>query len=522
MHSEPEHAIPRSPYQLLLLSFLLSQCDLSTYPDWQISELKELNLSGCSLSVLPGDVALWSKLASLKKIDLNGNLLKDLPAALEVLAPSLEIMFLSENLFQVVPEVIGRLARLRLLSLRGNKLRELTTVNLPSNSLEWLILTNNRIERIDTNVRDLIRLRKLMLSHNLLDSIPTELAECKALELVRLASNRIAAPIPSQVAMLPKLAWISLSGNPIFKTPQMREKEISENDITLDRAAVLGKGASGMVFRGKYNGQDVAVKMFKDQSTGSDGNAIDEAAINGLVSHPLAVSAIGVLRSEDNPGTYSGMVMDLLRGTHSLGKVPSFETVTRDAEPALHAKGLTNDQVYGTIWNVASALKYIHSELGLSHGDIYLHNILQDGDGVARLSDWGGELEHIKLSHLTFLTQLCTYNDLCHVFINAASFVYDRKNVSQALKFQKIEVLAFGRLVQDLFEWHMQIAVPDSTEPPYRGKDRGRPMGEGPLYDLIQSILQPDQGDRPTFDDIKQMLSKMPEFEEAIKTEIVA
>jgi hypothetical protein len=396
VHSEPEHAIPRSPYQLLLLlSCLLSQCDLSTYPDWQISELKELNLSGCNLSVLPGDVALWSKLASLKKIDLNGNLLKDLPAALEVLAPSLEIMFLSENLFQVVPEVIGRLARLRLLSLRGNKLRELTTVNLPSNSLEWLILTNNRIERIDTNVRDLIRLRKLMLSHNLLDSIPAELGECKALELVRLASNHVAKPIPSQVAMLPKLAWISLSGNPIFKTPQMREKEISENDITLDRAAVLGKGASGMVFRGKYNGQDVAVKMFKDQSTGSDGNAIDEAAINGLVSHPLAVSAIGVLRSEDNPGTYSGMVMDLLRGTHSLGKVPSFETVTRDAEPALHAKGLTNHQVYGTIWNVASALKYIHSELGLSHGDIYLHNILQDGDGVARLSDWGGELEHI-------------------------------------------------------------------------------------------------------------------------------
>ena len=91
----------------------------------------------------------------------------------------------------------------------------------------------------------------------------------------------------------------------------------------------------------------------------------------------------------------------------------------------------------------------------------------------------------------------------------------------QALLFQKIEVLAFGRLVQDLFEWHMQIAVPDSTEPPYRGKDRGRAMGEGPLYDLIQSILQPDQSDRPTFDDIKQMLSKMPEFEEAIKTEIV-
>ena len=119
-------------------------------------------------------------------------------------------------MFQVIPEVIGRLARLRVLSLRGNKLQELTTVNLPSNSLEWLILTNNRIERIDTNVRDLIRLRKVMLSHNLLDSIPAKLAECKALELVRFASNHIATPIPSQVAMLPKLAWISLSGNPIF------------------------------------------------------------------------------------------------------------------------------------------------------------------------------------------------------------------------------------------------------------------------------------------------------------------
>lgn len=463
----------------------LDRCDLRTYPLWQIGQLKELNLSGCEHINIPDDSELWSRFTSLKKLDLNNNYLSDLPEALGALSPSLEILFLSENKFESIPEVIGKLSRLRVLSLRGNSLRELSTSNMPITSLVWLILTNNRIGRIDTNVSDLKFLRKLMLSHNEIASVPVELGECKDLELIRLSNNKLKS-MPKEVITLPKLAWISLSGNPMSIPPKAVEKVIKESDIEM-QSKILGKGASGTVYKAKYDGKDVAVKVFKEKSKGSDGNAADEAAINGLINHPLAVSAIGVIPLEGDDG-YKGMVMNLLDGTYPLGKVPSFETVTRNEGPAPHSENMSNEQVLSAVWNIASVLEYIHSSVGVSHSDVYLHNVLRDGHFVARLSDWG------------------------------ASFIYDRKDSDSAAIFERIEVLAFGRLVQSLFDWHLNIAVPDSTEPPkYLGKNRkGRMMDEGPLKELIASVLKPDQANRPKFSLIKEKLESMPEFKEFV------
>ena len=260
---------------------------------------------------------------------------------------------------------------------------------------------------------------------------------------------------------------------------------LSFRSVSFDESAVLGYGASGTVYNGKFSGKDVAVKIFRQQSMGSDGNPEDEAAINALVDHPLAVSALGVFLSEENgSAAHEGMVMELLPNARPLGRVPSFSTVTRDAGPTDDTKDLSKDQVLSVVWNVATALEHVHSDVGVSNGDIYLHNILQCGSGVARLSDWG------------------------------AGFVYDR-NSELAEIFERIEVLAFGRLVQDLFDWHLNTAVPDSSEPAdFLGRSRGTPMEKGPLYDLMKSILQP-QKERPSFRMIKEALSSMPEFETA-------
>lgn len=76
--------------------------------------------------------------------------------------------------------------------------------------------------------------------------------------------------------------------------------------------------------------------------------------------------------------------------------------------------------------------------------------------------------------------------------------------------FEKIEVLAFGRLVQDLFLWYFGLACPDSTE----SNDLcNTSINEGPFKDLMASILQPDQTTRPTFGEIKEKLAGMPEFQ---------
>ncbi|KAL7471017.1 hypothetical protein ACHAXS_011302 [Conticribra weissflogii] len=445
----------------------------------QHDDAEELNLSStptCNLSNL-------GRFKCLKKLDLNNNSLSTLPSAFGCLAPTLEILFLSENSFETIPAVIGELSNLRMLSLRGNKLRRLSSANLPTQSLVWLILTNNEITVIDPSVKELKHLRKLMLSHNKIKAIPPALGKCRDLELVRLANNEINVPLPIDFLTLPKLAWISLAGNEISHCHHITKKEVPKSSVTYDTNSVLGYGASGTVYNGKFNGKDVAVKIFKQQSKGSDGNPEDEAAINALVDHPLAVSALGVFLSEKDNNIHEGMVMELLPNARPLGRVPSFRTVTRDAGPTDNAVGLTEEQVRHVIWNVATALEHVHSDVGVSNGDVYLHNILQCGEGIARVSDWG------------------------------ASFLYDR-NSERAEFFEKIEVLAFGRLVQDLFDWHLNIAVPDSTESAdFLGINRGETMASGPLNDLLQSILQPDQKKRPTFHAIKDTLSKLPEFE---------
>eukprot|EP00984_Skeletonema_dohrnii_P015000 scaffold6421_cov99-Skeletonema_dohrnii-CCMP3373.AAC.3 len=455
-----------------------TRCDLSTYPLWKISELKELNLSGCGNHLnLPDEPSLWTSFSALKKLDLNNNQLNTLPQSIEHL-PSLEILFLSENEFGVIPKVIKQLKKLRVLSLRGNLITNLSTLNLPTATLEWLILTSNRIQTIDADIKDLKLLKKLMLSHNDISEIPAELPPY--LELVRLADNNIRS-VPTSVLTLSKLAWISLSGNPfssLQSTSTQEAKVIPESELEIYESDVLGSGASGKVYKGAYQGEDVAVKVFKAMSKGSDGNSEDEAYINSLIDTPFAISALGAIPAAEGEGKYKGMVMKLLDGTNPMGKVPSFQTVTRDEGPAPHATNLSTQQVMGAIWNMVNALEYIHAR-GVCHGDVYLHNVLRDGKGVARLSDWG------------------------------ASFVYDRTLVEVASSIEKIEVLAFGRLVQDLFSWNLNVAVPDSTE---LGSYLNTKSGSKTMS-LIASILQKDQSKRPTFREIKETLATIPEFE---------
>jgi serine/threonine protein kinase len=129
------------------------------------------------------------------------------------------------------------------------------------------------------------------------------------------------------------------------------------------------------------------------------------------------------------------------------------------------------------VYNVAIVLEHIHSS-GVVNGDVYLHNILQCGESGSKVSDFG------------------------------ASFVYDRDKYPI---FERIEVLAFGRLVQDLFLWHLDTAITDTTEHPQGTKT----LEKGLFSDLMELILQPNQLGRPSFRDIQDTLSFLPEFSAA-------
>lgn len=83
-----------------------------------------------------------------------------------------------------------------------------------------------------------------------------------------------------------------------------------------------------------------------------------------------------------------------------------------------------------------------------------------DGDKVSRISDWG------------------------------ASFAYNRDDAEQADLIEKIEVLAFGRLVQDLVSWHSDVIVVPKE-----------------IQDLLVQIVESETTERPNFRTIKEKLS---------------
>jgi hypothetical protein len=152
-----------------------------------------------------------------------------------------------------------------------------------------------------------------VLAGNRLSDLPSSLAELTALELVRLSSNRFET-FPPWLARLPKLAWISWSGNPVERdlAPAVAEP-VSWADLDIgDR---LGGGASGDVHRATWRSDNlnepfsVAVKLFRGSMT-SDGSPDTEIAGGGAT--PQSYGGAG--EPVGSPGAKRGAIDAALAG----------------------------------------------------------------------------------------------------------------------------------------------------------------------------------------------------------------
>lgn len=296
---------------------------------------------------------------------------------------------------------------------------------IPENSLpgtlRWLILTNNAITELPRSIGNCSRLQKCMLAGNQLTSIPSELRNCKKLGLLRLSANRIESLPNWLFEDMPELSFLAFAGNPCvergIENPVL--DEIHWNELAVHE--VLGQGASGIISKGIWTEAEigekkhVAVKVFKGDVT-SDGSPLDEMdACIGVGKHPHVISTIGKVHS--HPETKKGLVLELIPPNFTvLGQPPSLETCTRDNFP----EGLvfSGRKIKRILTSIASAALHLH-EKGISHGDLYAHNILIDEAGHALLGDFG------------------------------AATVYG-KNHPNAAAIERLEVLAFGHLIEDM------------------------------------------------------------------------
>lgn len=366
-------------------------------------------------------------LLSLTKVDLFNCGLSLLPSNLPEILPNLSVLFLTNNNFSILPEVVGRCSNLQMVAFKNNGMKEIHPDALQS-QMRWLILTGNQLTELPESIGRCTKLQKLMLSGNLLRELPSSISNLSNLELIRLSCNHLEAP-PQRLLQLKSLRWVALSNNPFLEKYCEERKASIEldtslqviNNPTLDQEdwPVLGKGAGGVTRKVLWDNKDIAVKTYVGELT-SDGSPEDERAVSVAASsskHHCLIQLLGQTPT-------GALMMEFLDGYDALAGPPSLSTCSRDVYD--NALELSWQQVYKTISGLLEVLVQLHAK-GICHGDFYAHNILfkrnvegNNNDSIdIKLSDFG------------------------------AAFFYD-KSAEYAPLVEKVEVRAFGVLVEEL------------------------------------------------------------------------
>ncbi|MBF6057486.1 protein kinase domain-containing protein [Thiomicrorhabdus heinhorstiae] len=370
---------------------------------------------------------LYELADTLEILDLSGNRFNDLPEDFAKLQ-KLRIVFLSDNEFEQLPSVLGQCANLEMIGFKANRIKQISSEALPP-KLRWLILTDNQIEQLPDCFERLPRMQKLMLAGNRLKELPDSLEICKNLQLLRISANEL-TEFPQVITRIPNLAWCAFSGNPFCEAIEHSESLAHADLSAYELQELLGQGASGRIHlaQEKSSGQSKAVKLFKGGVT-SDGYPQDEMrACITAGEHPNLVvveAKIGV----ESPG----LVMKLIPEDYvNLGLPPSFESCTRDC----FEDGFSLDahQLLKILRQATSALMHLH-EQGLMHGDFYAHNVLINDQAHILLGDFGAA------SHFDGLDQ-----ESCAALV-------------------RMEKRALAHFIEDLWQ---QSEIPQEVEEPLR------------------------------------------------------
>lgn len=424
----------------------------------QLSGITRLKLS-CGLTEFPREI--FDLADSLEILDLSGNQLDTLPDDLYRL-PHLRVLFCSDNRFTELPECLGRCSALTMIGFKANRIKHVTAAALPP-LLRWLILTDNRISQLPDELGRRPHLQKLMLAGNRLRQLPESLAQCHRLELLRIAANQL-TELPSWLLALPSLSWLAYAGNPLEALAEAAALDATTpvDWLQLSLQHTLGEGASGVIHQALWQApgraaRHVAVKLYKGQMT-SDGSPLHEMhACITAGKHPNLIEVSG--KVSGHPEQQAGLVMTLIGPDYrNLAGLPSLASCTRDVyDDGLRLSAAAALRI---AQGVASVAAHLHRQ-GITHGDLYGHNILCNDQGECLLGDFG-----------------------------AASF-HATADTPQTRALQRIEVRAFGILLGELLA-RIEPALADET------LER--------LRQLEARCCQPDVLARPGFDEIAGVL----------------
>ena len=400
---------------------------------------------------------------TLEVLNLSGNALTALPDDLGRLR-KLRVLFCSDNQFTEVPAVLGQCPLLSMVGFKANQIRQVPGAALTP-ALRWLILTDNKLEALPEEIGNCQDLQKLMLAGNRLTVLPDALANCTKLELLRIAANELAA-LPAWLLTLPRLSWLAYAGNPFCRAAEAAAEAHNDTQhiawTTLRMAQQLGEGASGVIYRARWQrpdatATDVAVKLFKGAVTSDGLPHCEMLACLRAGAHPHLIAVEGQVSA--HPAGAEGLVLELISEAFAnLAGPPSLATCTRDVyapDTRFHLGA-----ALAIAGGIAAASAHLHAH-GIMHGDLYAHNILTTSEGNALLGDFG-----------------------------AASF-FAVADTATATALQRLEVRAFGCLLEELLD-----RCPTVESPMWVA-----------LRELQRRCLSTEPASRPLFSEINRVLT---------------
>lgn len=427
----------------------------------ELSGITRLDLS-CGLTEFPAEI--FDLADTLEILNLSGNALSCLPDDLHRLT-RLRVLFCSDNQFTALPACLGQCTALTMIGFKANRIADVPGAALPP-LLRWLILTDNCIDTLPGELGERAHLQKLMLAGNRLQSLPSSLSHCHRLELLRIAANQL-TELPHWLLTLPSLTWLAYAGNPLETEADAAALEatpqIDWSALRLEQQ--LGEGASGVISRATWQRADgavtpVAVKLYKGEMT-SDGSPLHE--MNACITaglHPNLIRIEG--RIHGHPDGQQGLVMQLIDPSFAnLAGLPSLASCSRDVYA--DDRRFSAQVALRIAMGIASAAEHLHQQ-GITHGDLYGHNILLNDQGNCLLGDFG-----------------------------AASF-HSTTDSMETRALQRIEVRAFGVLLEEL------LARIDS------GLSNER---REVLEELAQRCSQADVLGRPGFSEVIEVLQQL-------------
>lgn len=426
----------------------------------ELSGITRLDLS-CGLTEFPAEI--FDLADTLEILNLSGNALSCLPDDLHRLT-RLRVLFCSDNQFTALPACLGQCTALTMIGFKANRIADVPGAALPP-LLRWLILTDNCIDTLPGELGERAHLQKLMLAGNRLQSLPSSLSHCHRLELLRIAANQL-TELPHWLLTLPSLTWLAYAGNPLETEADAAALEatpqIDWSALRLEQQ--LGEGASGVIYRATWQRADgavtpVAVKLYKGEMT-SDGSPLHE--MNACITaglHPNLIRIEG--RIHGHPDGQQGLVMQLIDPSFAnLAGLPSLASCSRDVYA--DDRRFSAQVALRIAMGIASAAEHLHQQ-GITHGDLYGHNILLNDQGDCLLGDFG-----------------------------AASFHATTDSV-ETRALQRIEVRAFGVLLGELLA-RIESGLSDERREV--------------LEALEQRCCQPDVLARPGFSEVIEVLQK--------------